>query len=173
MTPRQVHGMTDSEPALSIDPKQVTCGFCMFPVELGNPPIPMVHEALETNQKVFWSKVRKHNPGLTLHLFGTRNPANSVTAIPTALEKVGAGAGCSIVIGQLKMGPHDIYVGFCYPDENPRVIIAKSNRVAPGRAVNTTQAAGGTVPALEDNRALPGSAASTTSSSEKKWWKFW
>ncbi len=168
-----IHAMTDDEPSMAIDPRSVTCGFMMFPVALGNPPLPVVHQALETNQSKLWPAVRRNNDSIKIHLLAATGDLD-VRAIPKALDAVGELRGRTVVVGQMNLGPpggsakagFEIYVGFCFADDDSRIIVAKSNRVVP-LTNETVKSPSGVSSRM---RVATCEAAEVPT---RKWWEFW
>ncbi len=140
MSERQIHNMSDTEGAIQIRPQSVTCGFLAVPFAYREYiTSDFLDECVGRCHPDLWTAVRRLAPKFPTHMItpvGRELRPNDV--IPGLSEMV-QDIDTQTIILNIHEGSFDggqtmtkLYSGFCFPDQNPRLILPRNGGLIPG-----------------------------------------
>ncbi|KKL18629.1 hypothetical protein LCGC14_2473610, partial [marine sediment metagenome] len=146
---KPVHRMEESEPKIQIDRASVTHSFVALPpkaFDFKDEAVRNIDKLLDACQPKLWASVKalKFSELQTFYLVGPKMKTGypNPTGVLEGLKKTDGYVGRTIVLNNMEVSfdagrtTTRLYVGFCYRDDNPRVILPYKDAFAPAMAPN-------------------------------------
>jgi hypothetical protein len=134
----KLHTMAEDEAPIRVDPGRIDLSFIALPVIFQKRVDGMLIEQLQRQcQPRLWASVKALQPNLPAYIVATVGDETDAKDAVKGLAKVIDLEGRSVVLNPVVLSfdggkTHtSILVGFCYPDQQPQVILPRNDRILP------------------------------------------